>query len=223
MHSSTASLTLVNDLVNVSGVDRTVALENGQKIAKARPMTSSSEIVPSPSSSWWSRESAEAATVVAHHPQAALGTTFSNGSPGGVGWGTGSPSSSSGTPLTVIRCWASQHFTVSPPIPMTRLIVSSLPQPLKTTMSPRSAGAVQLVDEHPVVLEQGVLHGLRRDPEGLDDEGLEQQRHHRHRSTSRKSDSRKPALLPDDVFLPSSGSFSFSASGSTVIEVRLPP
>ena len=62
--------------------------------------------------------------VVAHHPEPALGyvdaevQSLSGGLPGKT-YG-----SSSGLPLTMIRPWVSQHSTVSPPTPMTRLIRS---------------------------------------------------------------------------------------------------
>ena len=92
------------------------------RCAKARPITSSSEIVPVPSVLMWNRESAEAerwspithSRPCGHRHVERVARRVVAGVEVGV--------SSSGTPLTVIRFWASQHFTVSPPTPMTRLI-----------------------------------------------------------------------------------------------------
>ena len=150
--------------------------------------------------------------VVAHHPELALrARSTSNSSATGSSPGN-RYGSSSGTPLTVTRPWSSQHATLSPPTPMTRLIRSSSPaagaSPTKTRASrisptharraPRSSRLAQpaarvaehddvaavdlvrlvgqLVDQHPVVDQQGVLHRPGRDVERLHEERLDEHR-----------------------------------------------
>lgn len=92
-------------------------------MTSARPITPSTDTVPWKASLRWKRESAELDRWSPITKTLPIGTLTSN-----LSFDGGFPGcrygSSRGTPLTVTLPLVSQHFTVSPPTPITRLIRS---------------------------------------------------------------------------------------------------
>src|ERR671911_1329461 len=101
---------------NVSGRDSDSQRETGHTTAKARPVTRSSGTVP------LTRESPEFDRWSPITNSSSSGTSTSNSVAEGSSPGRRYGDSSTATPLTVMRPSSSQHTTVSPPRPITRLI-----------------------------------------------------------------------------------------------------
>src|ERR1700761_7300706 len=133
----------------------------------------------------------------------------------------------SGTPLTVTRPCASQQATVSPGKPMTRLMRMC---PGRRTRVPRAVpvedhdvAAVdaadvvdELVDQHPVVDLERVLHRPGRYEEGLDRVGLDDDRE------QQGDDDQDRELAPERPLpAPAAGGWLAAAGGGLAVWCRI--